>query len=452
MTTYDRSAPIYYVAVVPDGNGGPTMRLDDFSDRVLSFKYEDEEQKADRVTLTIDNFDLALYDDPAFKHGMLLDVSWGYAGRMAPTRRCVVQSIKGGKTVTVTAVAQSILMNKTIRARSFTNSRYSDVARTLAREAGFGDDAIDVEETPVVHETITQARLSDAQFIRRLAEKEGYEFYVDHEGFHFHRRRLDQSPTRTFVYYIDREGGDVLDFSLDDDITKPKARHRRRGRNLTERTEIDAEASNETDTNRATLAPVASLPTPRTPAASPTASSPSVFVTFDRDTSAPLLSGRASADERVASEETAPTTAQDSTSAEREAVGTNRRARQSAIKLKLDVVGDPYVLAKTVIVVEGLGTRLSGRYYVKRVVSTLGNDGSYKVALEVISDGHGGHARRSRAARDLELDAREEPNTGAPNTAPPADADALEPVVMFDRDTSAPVTTFRPRTQRRGGT
>lgn len=452
MTTYDRSSPVYFVALVPDGDGGPTIRVDDFADRVLSFKYEDEEQKADRVTLTLDNFDLALYDDPAFKHGMLLDVSWGYPGRMAPTRRCVVQSIKGGKTVTVTAVAQSILMNKTVHSKTYRNARYSDAARWIAWEAGFGDDAIDIEETPVVHETITCARLTDAQFLRRLADKEGYEFYVDHEGFHFHRRRVDQSPTRTFVYYRDREGGDVLDFSLDDDITKPKARHRRRGRNLTERTEIDAEASNETDTNRATLAPVASLPTPRTPASSPTASAPSTFVTFDRDTSAPLLSGRASADERVASEETAPTTAQDTTTAEREAVGANRRSRQTAIKLKLDVIGDPYVLAKTVIAVEGLGTRLSGRYYVKRVVSTLGNDGTYKVQLEVISDGHGGHARRSRVARDLELDAREEPNTGAPNTAPPADADALEPVVTFDRDTSAPVTTFRPRTQRRGGT
>jgi hypothetical protein len=154
----------------------------------------------------------------------------------------------------------------------------------------------------------------------------------------------------------------------------------------------------------------------------------------------------------VASEETAPTSAQDATTANREAVGQNRRTRQAAIKLKLDVVGDPYVLAKTVIAVEGLGSRLSGRYYVKRVVSTLGNDGTYKVALEVISDGHGGHARRSRVASDLELPAREEANTGAQNTAPPADPDALEPVVVFDRDTSAPVTTFRPRTQRRGGT
>lgn len=428
MTTFDRIAPVFYVRASQDGAGGSSTRIDPFDMRVLSFKYEDEESKADRVTFTLDNFDLSFFDDPAFKHGMLLDVSWGYPGRMSPTRQCVVQSIKGGKTLTVTALAKSILMAKKVRARTFTNVRYSDIARTLATENGYGPESIVIEDTSIVYDTVAQARLSDAQFLRRLADKIGFEFFVDHEGLHFHPRRVEQAPLKTLIYYIDQAGGDIVDFSIDNDLTKPRGRHRRQGRDALNRTEIDEEASNETDTNRPTLAPVNAVPAPRQTARRGAA------VTFDRDTSAPTMS---SVDDRAASEDVSCTSAQDAGTAAQEARGRNRKARQSAVQMKVTIVGDPYIVAKRVLLIEGMGVRLSGRYYIKRIVNTVGK--SFTQELELISDGHSGHRRRSGIA-DLELPGEEQPNTGVRNVAAPT-----EPVVTFSRDTSAPSTQYRPR-------
>ncbi len=221
MTT--RDAPLYYVRAVLDGTQSEGVRLDRINSRILSLKYDDEESKADKVSLTLDNYDIAMYDEPAFKKGLILDVQWGYAGNMAPARRCVVQSMKGGLTVTVEGLAKSILMNKLVRSRSFTNMRRSDVVRQLARDAGYDDASIDIEDTPAVFPEIAQARMTDAVLIKRLADLEGFEFYVDHTGFNWHQRRLEQAPIRTLRYFTDRSG-EIQTFDIDNDITAKKGR------------------------------------------------------------------------------------------------------------------------------------------------------------------------------------------------------------------------------------
>lgn len=431
MPVTDRSAPIFYVRVAP-GTGAESTPLD-LSDRVTSFRYEDKERAADRLTLTVDNSDLLLFDDPAFKPGMHLEVTWGYVGAMAPARVCVVTKISGSLSLSVEARALSVLMNTKQQTRTFTGMRVSDVARRLARDYGYETDRIDIEETPNVLATIPQSRLTDAQFLRRLAEREGFEFWIDHEGFHFHTRRVDRAPVRVLTYFIDQEGGDILDgWSIEDDITARPARTRARGRDPLERQDIDEEGSDETDRDRSTLASIRAIPDPET--------------------------GAIRVEREVGQAEIHPTSAPDASTARREARGRFRRTQQTAVKMRVPIIGDPDLLAKTVIEIRGMGRRLSQRYYVRDASHTIDGSG-YTTELNIVSDGHGGHATESRLARGTELlEVAGTQTRGRPNDEPtppsaepgaPAEGAELETYAIPDPETGAIVTRYRDSRGRR---
>jgi phage protein D len=426
-----RTNPRFYVRCLPNGPRGTAPRIEDLSSRITALRYKDEERKADKLSLTVDNFNLELFDDPAFRKGMQLEVSWGYANNMAPSRICVVQRIVGATVLTIECLAESILLHRATRSRVFENVRRSDVVRTIAREAGFGDDVLDVEETPIVYPRIAQGGLTDAQLLVRLARREGFEFYVDHTGFHWHRRRVGSAPIRVLHYYTDPGAGDVVTFNVDNDITARPGRVRRRGRDPLEGADIDESADDASDEERPTLSPMRIIVDPET-----------------RRTRTEILTG---------AEEVAPTTAPDAATARREAVGRFRRIQQTAIKMKMTIVGDPSMLAKTVVETRGMRQRLSTRYYVKSVEHAI-SGGGYTTDLEMVSDGDGGHSTESRAARGLELLDVGTPTRGRPNTEPAApgaetpgaaeEGEPLEPHVIIDPETRRTRTEYR---DRRGG-
>lgn len=426
----NRDAPIYYVRAVLDSSRSEGVRLDRINERILSVKFEDNERKADKLTLTLDNFDVAMYDEPAFKKGLILDVQWGYAGNMAPARRCVVQSIKGGLIVTVEALAQSILMNKLVRSRVFTNMRRSDIVRQIAREHGYSDETTIIQDTRIVYPELAQARMTDAQMIKSLADLEGYEFYVDHDGFHWHERRLDQPIAHTLRWYTDRTG-EIQSFDLDNDITAKKARRRQRGRDPLEGQEIEGEGSDSSDTNAVSLGETIEVIDPES-------------ISFSSREAT-------EADVRAASEDVEPTSAQDAESAQTEARGRFRQSKLVAIQLKLNVIGDPLLQAKQVVKVEGLGQRISGLYYVKAVTSTIDSSG-FKQILSCVSNGSGGLARRSRLG-DLELPSRGLPTRGNArsveddvNTA--LEHGALQEVQVLNPETNRYETVYQNSTGR----
>jgi hypothetical protein len=401
MSVRARTEPVFFVRVAPAGEG--TERLD-LSDRVLSFVYEDAEKEADRLILTVDNWDLRNFDDPVWRKGNLLEVSWGYPGEMAPAREAVIQKVTGFQTLSVEAHAKSVLMNKIARCRTFENVKRSDVARQVAAENGYGPALQDIEDTGEVLPLITQARMTDAQLLRRLADREGFEFYVDFDGLHFHQRRLGQPPVRVFRWYTAPEVGEVLSINIENDVTAKPGAVTVRGRDPLLKADIDAKASN-ADTPRDSLAPVIELVDPETGATS-------------------LASRGASADVR-------PTATATASTARHEADAHYRRALHTTVDLKATVVGDPGVLAKTVVEFQGLGQRLSGKYYVKKAKHTIDGAG-YTVELRCLRDGTG--------------EIGGVPSLGRPNLGTAADADpgALRPVEVVEPESGATHIEYRP--------
>jgi phage protein D len=132
MTVRPRSEPVYYVRVKPEGGGDERV---DLSEKVLSFQFEDAEKKADKLVLTVDNWDLANFDDPVWRKGNILEVAWGYPGEMAPAREVVIQSVKGFQALNIEGHAKSVLMNKVARCRTFERSRRRTATARRCRTA-----------------------------------------------------------------------------------------------------------------------------------------------------------------------------------------------------------------------------------------------------------------------------------------------------------------------------
>jgi phage protein D len=357
-----KDAPFYYVLVQPEGKG-EASRIDT-TDTVLSLSYEDGEKKANQLVLEVDNWDLSNFDNPIWKTGNTVIVTWGYPGFMAPQRQAVIQKVKGSTKLHITALAKSILMNKVTKSKTYENTTRSEVVHAIAKEYGYGDAQRDVEETSTVHETITQARMTDAQFIKKLADAEHFEFYVDFDGLHWHARRLGKKPLRVLQYYLPPDVGDIIEFDVENDIFAKPAAVTTKGRDPVKKADVGGEASNG-KTERDALSPVPEM--------------------VDEAT------GSITQQKQSVSADTRPTTETSKDQAKKEADGAFKRSLLTNVKLKIDMVGDPGIVAKSVVEVRGISKRLSGLYYVNRATHKI-DSGGYKLELHCSTDGTRGHS------------------------------------------------------------
>lgn len=391
--TSSRDAPVYYVKVAPPGGKAQPV---DATERVVAFTFDEEESKADKLELDLDNFDLALFDDPTWKHGNTLIVSWGYAGNMTKPRKMIIGKITGAKILKVEALAQSILMNKEQKSRTFENMTPGDIATLIGREYGIPKaealwQEANAAQDAAAKQTIQQAKMTDAQMLAHLAKRHGFIFHVKDDGLHFEPRNVSAAPKRVFTYYTDPEQGDVLDFNVENDVTMAPGSIVAKGRNPETREDIIAPASN-TETKRHGFAPITHTVSKRE----------------QTTQTAPIA-------QDVVILTTAPTAA----IAKSQVDGKFIRAQQATVQLTLSVIGDPTVGATNVIEVRGISKRLSGKYYVKSAKHKLSAT-SYVLDLTCHTDGS--HASPAAVGERSDI---------APNTKELEPPHKLQPTTVF---------------------
>ncbi len=368
--------PIFRVTAFPEGQDSSPI---DLSDLVLSFDFEDHETKADKLSLKVNNWDLAQFDSPTWKKGTILEFTWGYPGRLAPIRRAVVQKIRGGRSLTIEAHGVAMLLHKIKRSRVFENMTMAEIARKIAGEYGTilgggaagttGDNIkVDAELDKKVGHRV-QASETDASFLSRLARRHGLQFYVDSAGLHFKERNLGQAPVRSYTWYNgDGREAEFLDFEIENDVTARAGAITKRGLDPLSKKKIEHKADNDSS-KRAGLMPVVEI--------------------IDPATGALVLQKRAAEEHVEHSPE--PTAA----GLKSQAQGEFRLTQHTTVKLSFTCVGDPDVLAKRVVEFNGIGKRLSGRYYVKECTHTIDGSGGYTIKGKAITDGHGGYGNNN---------------------------------------------------------
>lgn len=194
----------------------------DLTTNLASFVFEEDEDKLDLFEITLLDPDISLIDHPKLLTGTEIRVRFGYADQLSPTHVGIVKEIlpdfpeAGMPSVTIKAHDKgSLLVQEQVqRVWGGTSAGIlaSDVALQIAQEHGL---------TPVVTPTIDrlthvhQARLSDAQFLRKLARQArasdghgttGYVFYVEANELHFHPPGLATPPVMVLEYFTAARG------------------------------------------------------------------------------------------------------------------------------------------------------------------------------------------------------------------------------------------------------
>ena len=402
--TVDRSAPGVQLCLQVDG---AEERLD-LGDRLLGFSFEDSDNKTDKATIQVDNWDLRFFQSRLIAAGALLEVSWGYPGRMSPVRSMVIRNVKGFAALQIEAHDRSVLLNNQQRCRVFESVTRSDVARQIAEENGFTGSFVEVEATEETFDCINQIGETDARLMRRLARREGFRFYIDETGFHWHSRRFGEAPVKCYRYFTDPQQGSLLLPTFEKSVFGRPGRVRVRGRNAARRADIE-ESGSDAETERDTLGEVIEMVDPQT--------------------------GATSLDRRNATESVRNTAASTEGRARREANARFRNASRHTIQMKFPAVGDPEQLAKSIVEIEGLTELLSGRFYVENVkhrVVPL----PYIMTMELTKDGTGRLARRVERARQ---------SAGRPNRQAPREENEPRQVEVVDPVTGETRIEYRRR-------
>jgi len=374
------------------------------SERLIAFSFEDSEKKADKLTLQLNNFDLSLFDREELAGGAMFEVSWGYPGQMAPPRRVVIQKLKGFTKLTLEGRAISALMDHETKSRAWEGKSRAQVTQEIAEERGYEGASLDVEETDEVFDVINQSSETDARFLRRLAAQEGFEFYVDDDGLHFHRRRQSTAPTRVFTWYAGSERGEILSINVESDLSRRAGRVTVRGRDPLTRSTVE-HSTNNTNAERSTLADVLEV--------------------VDPDTGETSLQARNATSTLHASP--AATQAQ----AKQEAAARFRKAERATVKLSMRVVGNPNLRAKSIVEVRGISSLLSGKYHITSIKHVISSSG-YICDLKLTRDGSG------RRARQLAQEQEGQHNHSSPNTG-----GAMSEVEVIDPDTGSAHIEYR---------
>jgi phage protein D len=363
MGTVQDHAPTFSVKITPSqADGGGTF---DVSENILSMTYDDKEAQLDKLCLDVNNFDLSNFDAPIWKTGNKLEVSWGYDGNMSPPRTLRIQKVTGGTQLKVEALDEGCLMNRNHVVKTWENMKRSDVVKAIAEANGYTGDRVFIDDTSEVLTQITQARMTDAQFCRDMAKREGFEFYIDFDGFHWHARKLGQKPLRTFTYYVDQGAGDIISFSVENDLYARKAGGMQaQGIDPKTKALIDVKADNSTSTGQTSLAPE------------------KIIITgiSDRDGSTTGDSVKESGSSVINR-----TTEKTADSATRHTQGAFNKSQLNAAILTVEARGDPSMIAKIVVTINGIGKTLSGNYYVTEVNHKIGQ--GYTMQFKCRRDG-----------------------------------------------------------------
>jgi len=210
---------------------GDYMQMVEFiQTRLLSMKVVDSDRGKDRMYLTFRNNDYAMVDSPVFARGQKLFVTWGWPGNMVVPRRFIIQKVKGGSVVTIKAHCRLALLDQERKYRFEEGMTHSAFVRMVAEEYGYSGTYQWVEETNEECD-ITQNNITDGRMLHKLARRNGFVFYVDASGLHWHARNLKTEPVRWFTYRKDEGRGDILaepalDINMTKGISKVKVTYR----------------------------------------------------------------------------------------------------------------------------------------------------------------------------------------------------------------------------------
>ncbi len=310
---------------------------------------------ADRFSFTVNGaFDSKLrefqYMEDLFSFGKPVVIHFGYQNASKPKlmHRGIVTGVQtsfpsaGMPQINVSGYDLSYCMTKGKRSENWTNKKDSDVATLIATKHGLDPK---VEDTRVVHPKTEQSQESDYQFLKKLAERNGFEITVFDRDFCFRRPSNDKEAVIVLEW-----GKGLMSFSPEINIAEQISTVEVRGWDVARKTEFVGKAKQGDELGRA----------------GGERSGAEVLKAVCRD------AGELKVRVPVFSQE----------QADQMARAILKKRSEMFVTGSGESIGVPDIMADTNIELRGIGNRFSRTYYVEQTTHTINTSG-YKTTFKV---------------------------------------------------------------------
>jgi phage protein D len=179
---------------------------------ITEISIDESDTEADMLRLTIVDKDyFFLNNDYLIAKGEKVEAHIGY------TKHCIkkfsgtiaiaeaVFDASGQPVLTLSAIDSSKAFTGTTKTRKFLKNTIANIVTTIAKEYQF--KVVTTPDSTVVDE-VTQDNETDAQFINRLAENEGYVWYLVDSTLYFGKRLRDDMKVSDVLTY--RQGNNAI--------------------------------------------------------------------------------------------------------------------------------------------------------------------------------------------------------------------------------------------------
>jgi phage protein D len=345
--------PVFYLKSVDDEF--------DYSQDVAKLVYSSTaDGKAASFDITLNNRAYKYSDDPKFVTRTKFKIRWGYLGKFSPVHFVVLASApqsfeaEAGPVLIVKAWDLSIALSYGGQARNWGPVSSSAVAEKIAKAYNLRTVIEDSGDARDANRVQTAAQ-SDIQYLKQLAAPLDWECYITGVTLHFHSRQYTEIPTNTYDFFMGRNPN-VLKFVPSVKQNQPKT--------------AAAGASAKEG------APVNSTP-------QEVAKLGDFWINTTTKTGV-LIGGSA---QRKLNPLAVPTSETNPAVVKKQAAATQSKIDMSAAEATAELIGDPTVTSKKLLVFRGVG-QYSGPWYVKEDRHEISSAG-YKTSVKLVKDALG---------------------------------------------------------------
>ena len=168
---------------------------------IVSVQIDNVVRDMDRFTFTVNSaFDIQarefMFQADVFSFGNAVEISLGYAGSLTPMHQGIITELhtsfpaSGLPQFTVSGYDHSYRLTKGARSYSWGEKRDSEVAAAVAGKIGLTPV---VADTSIKHPNVQQNQESEYQLLKRLAQRNEYEFYVFNKDLVFRKPANDKT-------------------------------------------------------------------------------------------------------------------------------------------------------------------------------------------------------------------------------------------------------------------
>lgn len=344
-------APVFEVEI----ENQPMTRIN--AKAVMDVTVDEKLDEGASFRLTIhDEFDMTTgkfkwLDHQLFTVGNRVAVKMGYSSNLTPMVEGRITSLEpsffSGETPTLTVGGQDLsydYVKRTTPERTFVNKTYSDMARTIAEEAGM--DAV-VDDTgspdPFVRKDNNETYY---RFLQRIARRVGYTFSIDRKTMYFIKPKDDEKEILTLEL-----GKDIISFHPNINTAQTVS-------------EVEVRGHNPGDPNTP-LVGIARAGSERSQEPGRTTAS-QIVQTGNRSVRKVVSNVSVTSVEH----------------ANAVALSLLNEANDTLITGDGECIGIPQIRPGVAIRLNGMGERFSGKYYVKGTTHTIGSSG-YRTRFSV---------------------------------------------------------------------